>query len=100
MRIQLDLDDYGIEMVDELKRLTGSRTYKDLFNNAMSLLDWAVRQRMHGNTISSIDSGTGPSKELVMPALQHAAMLASRDRVSTEEVPADPAGEALRFSGR
>ena len=81
MRIQLDLDDAGIELVDELKYLTGSRTYKDLFNNAISLLDWAVRQRRESRRITSVDPASGDCRELVMPALQIRASLVVGDTV-------------------
>jgi len=84
MRIQLDFDEMGIELVEELKRLTGCRTYKDLFNNAISLLDWSVRQQIEGRKITSVDSRGGASKELVMPALQHAAQMAERESAPTE----------------
>ncbi len=79
MRIQLDLDDAGIELVDELKQLTGSRTYKDLFNNAITLLDWAVRQRTEGRRITSVDVHDGDCRELVMPALHPRATAPARE---------------------
>jgi hypothetical protein len=82
MRIQLDLDDAGIELVDELKHLTGSRTYKDLFNNAIALLDWAVRQRTEGRRITSVGARGEESRELVMPALQQRAAFAAREMVA------------------
>lgn len=79
MRIQLDLDEAGIEIVDELKHLTGSRTYKDLFNNAIALLDWAVRQKTEGRRITSVERQGGDCRELVMPALQQRAAMGPRE---------------------
>ena len=84
MRIQLDMDEAGVELVDELKRLTGCRTYRDLFNNAISLLDWAVRQRMEGRKITSFDEGNDVCRELVMPALQYPAALAEKETASAK----------------
>lgn len=81
MRIQLDLDEAGVELVDELKRRTGSRTYKDLFNNAIVLLDWAARQRVEGRKITSVDARNENPRELEMPALQiaeHKGLATSR----------------------
>ena len=69
MRIQLDLDEAGLELVEELKEMTGTRTYKDLFNNAITLLDWAVKQRSEGRLITSINGRGGDTRELVMPTL-------------------------------
>ena len=79
MRIQLDLDEAGVELVDELKRRTGSRTYKDLFNNAIVLLDWAARQRVEGRKITSVDARNENPRELEMPVLQ----IAERKRIAT-----------------
>jgi len=84
MRIQLDFDELGVELVEELQRLTGCRTYKDLFNNAISLLDWSVRQRLEGRKIISVDARDGAAKELVMPVLQHAAQLGEREAAAAE----------------
>lgn len=73
MRIQLDLDEPGVERLNELREKTGIRTYKELFNNAITLLDWAVRQRQEGRIVASLDETNMNYKELQMPALEAAA---------------------------
>ena len=73
MRIQLDLDETGMKSLEELKELTGSKTHKDLFNNAITLLDWAIAQRKEGRIIASLDEKDKNYKELQMPALERAA---------------------------
>jgi hypothetical protein len=90
MRIQLDLDEAGAELVDELKRLTGCRTYKDLFNNAISLLDWSVRQGIQGRKITSVDVHNENCRELVMPALQYATMLTKKESEASKELSTEP----------
>jgi hypothetical protein len=42
---------------------------KDLFNAALTLLEWAVAERRKGRTIASIDEASMKYKELAMPAL-------------------------------
>lgn len=71
MRLQLDMDKVGEELLTRLKRVTGSKTHKELFNNALTLLNWAVKQRIEGRTIASIDE-RGVRRELQMPALEYA----------------------------
>ena len=73
MRIQFDLDAEGLQLLEDLKAVTGLKTYKDLFNNAITLLDWAINQRRAGRTIASMDKGNENYKELQMPAIERAA---------------------------
>ena len=77
MRVQLDLDRPGVELLEELKEKTGGKTYKEVFNNAITLLDWAVRQRQEGRVVASLDETNMNYKELQMPALEVAARQAT-----------------------
>jgi len=74
MRIQLDLDEEGMKWIEELKEATGLKTHKELFNNSLTLLDWAVHQRQRGRIIASLDERSRDYKELQMPALERAAL--------------------------
>lgn len=73
MRIQLDLDDDGMRLLERLKKATGAKTHKELFNNALTLLEWAVNQREKGRVVASLDESTETYRELQMPALEYAA---------------------------
>jgi hypothetical protein len=73
VRIQLELDNAGKEQLSNLERLTGLKTHTDLFNAALTLLDWTVRQRGEGRIIASLDEKNMNYKELQMPALEYAA---------------------------
>jgi hypothetical protein len=79
MRIQLDLDEVGMKLLDELKAATGSKTHKELFNNAITLLDWAISQRQSGRIVASLDESSKNYKELQMPALEYAASQMSNE---------------------
>jgi metal-responsive CopG/Arc/MetJ family transcriptional regulator len=82
VRIQLDLPEEQVKELDELMRETKIVTRKDLFNNALTLFQWAVKAKRAGRTIASIDDENGTSKELVMPALENVpqVMTATRTR--------------------
>jgi len=82
MRIQVEFDDEAMRQVEDLKQLTGLKTYKDLFNNGIALLWWAANQRRNGRAIASVDEEQREFKELQMPALEYAA----RSARSKEEV--------------
>ena len=74
VRIQLDFPDEQVKELDELMKQTNIVTRKDLFNNALTLFQWAVKNKRQGRMIASIDEKNGTSKELVMPALESAAV--------------------------
>ena len=69
MRVQLDFDPQGLKMIEELKKQTGLRTHKDLFNNALTILSWAVHQRMAGRTGAAVYEQNEKYRDLQMPVL-------------------------------
>ena len=79
MRIQVEFDDDGVSLIECLKEKTGISTYKDLFNNALALLNWAVQQRESGRLIFSADESKKEYREMQMPALEHAARNRQRE---------------------
>jgi hypothetical protein len=68
-RIQFDLPDTKIEELDKLMREGGIKTRRELFNNALSLLEWAIKQREDMRIIAAIDEESGSYRELSMPIL-------------------------------
>ena len=82
MRIQLDLDDRGAESLDKLEKATGSKTHKEFFNSAITLMDWAVKQRQQGRIVASMDEESENYRELQMPALEHAASARVQESVT------------------
>jgi metal-responsive CopG/Arc/MetJ family transcriptional regulator len=80
VRIQLDLPEEQVKELDELMRETNIVTRKDLFNNALTLFQWAVKAKRAGRIIASLDEEKGTAKELVMPALENVAAPAGTKR--------------------
>jgi len=79
VRIQVEFDENGASMIESLKNKTGVSTYKDLFNNALALLNWAVQQRESGRAIFSADEAKKEYREMQMPALEYAAQNRRRE---------------------
>jgi Arc/MetJ-type ribon-helix-helix transcriptional regulator len=73
MRIQLEISESRREQIRELMEKADFKTYSDLFNNAITLLQWSVRQIEDGCLIVSLNPETERQKELAMPFLQHIA---------------------------
>jgi hypothetical protein len=68
-RFQIDVSEQKLGTIEELIRLCGLSTKKELFNNALTLFQWAVSEKSAGHTIASIDKSTRKYRELQMPAL-------------------------------
>ncbi|MCX6902903.1 MAG: hypothetical protein NTW03_05395 [Verrucomicrobia bacterium] len=76
VRVQLDFPKGKLLELQEIMTKTGMATRKDLFENAITLFEWAVDQRERGRMIASINEHDDTFRELVMPAL--AAVKASK----------------------
>lgn len=70
MRIQVQLNDRGVDLINKIKEaLDPDMSYKDLFDNAICLLDWSIQQRQHGRIIVSYNESDNSYRELAMPVL-------------------------------
>ena len=69
VRIQFELPEEKVKELEAIMAEARITTKKDLFNNALTLWEWAVQERQNGRTIASVDEDNKKYKELVMPAL-------------------------------
>jgi len=69
-RIQLDMNDDLVKELDDLVKETNLATRKELFNNALTLFQWAVKAKRTGRIVAALNEETGEAKEIVMPALE------------------------------
>ncbi len=81
VRIQLELPEEQVHALDKLMEKINLRTRKDLFNNALTLLEWAVKEKSAGRTIASIDDESKRVKELLMPILEGVPALKARSNI-------------------
>lgn len=72
VRLQIDATPERVAEMDRLMELCGVATRKELLNNALTLLDWAVTEFARGSAIVSVDEGTDRIRELQMPILSNA----------------------------
>ncbi len=70
-RLQIELDEQKLEVLEGLMETCGLRTKKDLINNALALLEWAIREREKGNIITSLNEGESKYKEVLLPIFSH-----------------------------
>ncbi len=83
VRLQIEINQSQKEELEHLVELTGLRTKKELLNNALTLLKWAVRERARGSSICSVNEKAGVYKELQMPILENVVLLEQTDRQDT-----------------
>jgi hypothetical protein len=68
-RLQLDLSETSDEIITTMMNMSGIRTKRELVENALMLLGWAVTEVQQGNTIAAVDEKTKVFKEIQIPAL-------------------------------
>jgi len=66
-RLQFDFSEEKVKELDDLANRTGLKTRAQLFNSALSLFEWAIREREAGRIIASMDEKTDKYKEVLMP---------------------------------
>jgi hypothetical protein len=71
VRVQLDLPQAQVKELDFLMEDTGVKTRKDLINNALSLLVWAIKQKKQGRIIAAVDEDGKTYQEVIMPMLDY-----------------------------
>lgn len=72
-RVQFDVPEDRLAELQELMKSCGIETRKDLFNNALTLLEWAVRESSRGRAIASVSDDEKSYRELHMPILFNAS---------------------------
>ena len=78
MRIQLELTDSQVRDLKTLMQETELDTYKDLFNNSLTLFEWAVNEVKNGKVLGSMDEHNEKFRVLVMPFLERIANAARK----------------------
>jgi hypothetical protein len=72
-RIQFDLLPERVVELDQLMTFCDLKTRKDLFDNAMTLFEWAVEEVRKGNQIAAYDRKNDHVEIVRLPVLDNAA---------------------------
>ena len=73
MRLQFEFASDRINELKQLKEETGSETLKELFNNALTMLEWAVEEIKAGNEIAAVNEQEKVYRVFVTPLLERVA---------------------------
>lgn len=72
-RLQILMSTERLQELDELVRQSGLKTRTDLVNSALTLFEWAFRERLAGRSIGSLDEEKDRFKEIDLPGLPNQA---------------------------
>lgn len=91
-RLQLEMTEDRLKYFDKLVVECGLRTRKDLFDNAMTLLDWALEEIRNGNKIACVNQEDKRMELLRMPIFDHVKQHAELTRGRPASGPVQSAG--------
>jgi hypothetical protein len=76
-RVQFDLLPHRLAELDQLMEFCDLNSRKDLFDNAMTLFEWAVHEVRAGRAVASYDRNADHVEIVRFPVLDNAARRAS-----------------------
>ncbi len=84
-RLQILMSEERLQELDELVGQSGLKTRTDLVNSALTLFEWAFKERLAGRSIGSLDEEKDRFKEIDLPGLpsqvnRQALLQASKNR--------------------
>ena len=92
-RLQVELNQEQLTVIEDLQNSGGLRTKKDLLDNALTLLKWSVKQKKEGHLIVAMNPNTGAVKELQLPYLEKVQERAQSQR-SEKDASSEPVAAA------
>lgn len=95
-RFQVEIMREELNEMERLCELGGLSSKKELLNNALTLLKWAVRQKQQGFSIASVDEKGDVHRELEMPYLESVGLKSRHSLKVVHSDESDADGE--RFS--
>ncbi len=85
-RFQVDLSPIQLLKLEGLVKAGEHSSKKELFNEAMSLYSWAMREVQNGRRIASFDDKNESLETIVMTGLQNAYIKASQSEIEQSKV--------------
>jgi Arc/MetJ-type ribon-helix-helix transcriptional regulator len=68
-RFSFEMPEKGFQELEEMVKETGCKNRAELFNSALTILRWAIRQKQEGREVASIGYEWDDIIELEMPIL-------------------------------
>jgi len=68
VRFQFEMSEDNAKHFQDLAKSAGV-TKRDLVNNALTLLDWSIKEAKEGRRIASVDANKQDYREVVLPLI-------------------------------
>jgi hypothetical protein len=82
MRLNFEFSEERINDLKELQAETNSDSMKELCNNALTMLEWAVKEVKSGNEIAAVNEDDKVYRVFVTPLLERVAKKYRREPVT------------------
>lgn len=73
MRLNFEFSEDRINDLKDLQAETSSDSMKELFNNALTMLEWAIKEVKSGNEIAAVSDDQKVYRVFVTPLLERVA---------------------------
>ena len=73
MRMNFEMPEDRVNELKALQAETGSDSMKELFNNALTMLEWAIKEVKRGNDIAAVNEAENVQRVFVTPLLERVA---------------------------
>jgi hypothetical protein len=72
VRINIEVKKEKLDEIKKLMEIAGVNTQKELFDNALTLTKWMMRQKKAGKSVGALNDDDDRFTELDMPILENA----------------------------
>jgi hypothetical protein len=83
--LTLEIDPNEVKTLENLKNLTGAKSYEALLNKVLALAEWAALESRHGHLVVSLDQARTGYKVLDMGLLGSAGLAAAERPMAVGE---------------
>jgi hypothetical protein len=73
MRLNFEFPEDRVQELKDLQAEAGAENMKELVNNALTILEWAIKEVKNGNEIAAVNENDQVYRVLVTPLLERAA---------------------------
>jgi hypothetical protein len=73
MRLNFEFPEDRVQELKDLQAAAGAENMKELVNNALTILEWAIKEVKNGNEIAAVNENDQVYRVLITPLLERAA---------------------------
>lgn len=87
MNLQFEISEAEVEKLNLLMKEAGIESYRDLFNNSLTMVQWAIQQVKEGKVVASVDEAAQKYTEVQMDFLNCVAESVKAEQPVSQTIP-------------